>query len=158
MGKNFDSWEKEINQTSYEHTRDEFKRSLDDSGVSDIANEVGDAAFKAAWGLTKFAFKWGTPIGWICTYAKHKEEQERIEREIRARQEEERRKREEEERRRREAEALRLRLAYEEELRSKKLKRSIRNALIFIFVFALIVGLAIFAADYFGLLAYFFGN
>jgi len=158
MSKNFDSWEKEINQISYDYTKDELKRTLDDSGASDIANEVGDAALNAAWGITKFAFKWGTPIGWLCTYAKHKEEQERIEREIRARQEEERRKREEEERRRREAEALRLRLAYEEEQRRKKLKRSIRNALIFIIVFASIIGLAVFAADYFGLFSYFFTN
>ena len=147
MSKDFDSWEREIDRISCDYAKDELKRNLDDSGISNIANEVGDAAFNAAWGLTKFAFKWGTPIGWICTYAKHKEEQERIEREFRARQaeEERKRKREEEERRRREAEELRFRIALEEEQRREALKRSIRNALIVILVFTAVA----FAVRYF---------
>lgn len=134
MSKNFDSWEKEINQISYDYTKDELKRTLDDSGASDIANEVGDAALNAAWGITKFAFKWGTPIGWIYTYAKHKEEKERIEGEIRARQEEERRRREEAERRRREEEARRIRHIQEMERRKNNIKAVVQVVLLFLLI------------------------
>ena len=134
MSRDFNSWEKEINQITYDYTKSEVKRTLDDSGASDIANEVGDAALKAAWGVTKFAFKWGTPIGWLCTYAKHKEEQERIEREIRARQEEERRRREEEERRRREEEAQRIRHMQEMEHRKKVIIWIVLAALLFLLI------------------------
>lgn len=134
MSKNIDSLEKEINQISYDYTKGELKRSLDDFGVSDIANEAGDAALNAVWGITKFAFKWGTPIGWICTYAKHKEEKERTEEQIRARQEEERRRREEAERRRCEEETKRIRHMQKMEHRKDIIKAIGLTVLLFLLV------------------------
>lgn len=129
-----DKWDKEFKQIEFDYAKDEFSRNLNDSGISDVANEIGDKAVSAAWGLTKFAFKWGTPIGWICTYAKHKEKQERAEREYRQRQEEERRRREEEERRRREEEERRIRLMHEAAHRKWVIKQIILTVLLFILV------------------------